>query len=149
MRPFKPEIFTQPWLADIWPMVLRVFVGALVIGHGGQKLFGGLDSFVQGIADRGWPAPYLQGFMAVFLEFGGGILLCVGLFTRPTALGLTVLFFIITFVWGASSPFFAAQEKALMFMVLSAYIFSVGPGKVSVDHFLFNRSQSSAGNGQP
>ncbi len=146
MKLIRPEILTQPWIQGAWPTILRVFVGALIIGHGGQKLFGGIDAFAQGIVDRGWPAPYLQAFMAIFTEFAGGILLVVGLFTRPTAFAMMVLFFIITFVWSYGAPFFAAQEKGLIFLVLSAYIFCLGPGRLSVDHYLFERLFSKAPN---
>ena len=145
---FKPEILTQPWLADVWPTFIRVFVGALLVGHGGQKLFNGLDGFIQGIADKGWPFPQFQGFMAVFVEFAGGVLLMVGLFTRPTALINMGLFFIITFVWSYNAPFFAGKEKSLIFLVLCTYIFCLGPGRLSVDHYLFGKGNQPNNSGQ-
>lgn len=142
MLQLKPELLTRPWLAQSWPTILRVFVGALLIGHGGQKLFNGLDPFIQGIAERGWPFPELQGFMAVFTEFAGGVLLIVGLFTRPTALINMGLFIIITFVWGYDAPFFAGKEKSLIYLVLCTYLFCLGPGKLSVDYHLFEKNRT-------
>ncbi len=144
MQMFKPTIFTQPWLTDVWPTLLRVFVGVLLVGHGGDKLFNGLDRFVAQIAEKGWPAPELQAFAAVFSEFAGGVLLIVGLFTRPAALMQIITFFIITFVWAYDGPFFMKQEKPLMFLVLNIYLFCVGPGKVSVDWFLFGKQAAKA-----
>lgn len=141
MLQLKPELLTNAWLMKAWPTILRVLVGALLIGHGGQKLFNGLDGFIQGIADKGWPFPHFQGFMAVFTEFAGGVLLIVGLFTRPTALINMGLFFVITFVWAYDAPFFAGKEKSLLYLVLCTYLFCAGPGKLSVDYYLFEKGR--------
>ena len=69
---------------DVGLLILRVVVGLLLLGHGAQKLFGWFGGFgLQGTA--GWfasmglrPAPFWT-FMAGIAEFGGGMLLALGI----------------------------------------------------------------------
>jgi putative oxidoreductase len=138
---------TQPWLAGYLPTMVRVFLGVLLLSHGIDKFTkpGGLDALIQEIADHGWPMPQLQGFIAVFVEFAGGVLLLAGFLTRPAAFAVAVQFGIIVFVWAAAGPFFKSQEKALMYSVMAAYIFLAGPGRISVDHRLFADSALERG----
>lgn len=133
------SLMTAEWLAALWPTIIRIILGVLMIYHGGRKVFGEFDSVVAEIAEIGWPLPYLQAFATVFIEFAGGILLVVGLFTRPTAFASVLLFNIITFIYLYVKPF-PAKEKALLFLILSAYVLFMGPGKFSVDHFLFKKT---------
>lgn len=79
-------------------LVLRVVLGAIAIGHGYHKLFGGGFSeywhHVQGIG--------LPGFMAVpsaLAEFFGGILVLLGLFTRCAA--IAILIDMVITIWKA------------------------------------------------
>ncbi len=138
------SLFTKPFLTNAWPTLWRVLVGALMVGHGGDKLFNGLDSFVAEVVAKGWPLPELQAFIAVFIEFAGGVCLVVGLFTRPAALAIAIQFFIITAIWAYDGPFFQRQEKPMLYMLLSLYIFFMGPGLWSVDHFLFRKQHQDA-----
>lgn len=132
------SLMTSEWLAVLWPTIIRVTLGVLMIYHGSRKLLSGLDKLVSAIAEVGWPLPYLQAFAAVSVEFAGGILLVVGLFTRPTAFVTVVQFSIITFLYLYPSPF-SAKEMALLFLILSVYVLFMGPGKFSADHFLFRK----------
>jgi putative oxidoreductase len=69
-------------------LVLRIVIGAIMIGHGYGKVFGGF-SHVQGMMGHiGFPA-----FMAYPLaatEFVGGILIIAGLLTRFVALAMLI-----------------------------------------------------------
>ncbi|MCI0351015.1 MAG: DoxX family protein [Acidobacteriales bacterium] len=57
--------------------LLRIIVGFLFIPHGAQKLFGALG---------GQAVPLASQFgVAGILEFFGGLLILIGLFTRPVA----------------------------------------------------------------
>lgn len=134
-------LFTRPLLPSIWPSILRVILGSLLIYHGASKVFdGGMSKMAESLSGRGWVMPELQAFAATYTEFAGGILLVVGLFTRPVAAANVFLFSVATFVIHADDPF-ARQEKALLFLVLAIYIFFVGPGKISVDNFLFKKTE--------
>lgn len=80
--------------------VLRIISGFLLIAHGAQKLFGFL-------APPGSPTPPLASVVGVagLLEFVGGLLLIIGLFTRPTAFILSGLMAVAYFMAHAPGGF--------------------------------------------
>ncbi|MGJ0389765.1 DoxX family protein [Microbacterium sp. CGR1] len=68
-------------------LVLRVVVGAVFAAHGAQKIFeytipGTIGSF----AGMGVPLPEIAAPVVAFIELIGGILLALGLFTRPVGI---------------------------------------------------------------
>lgn len=76
------KFFFNPSLARFTHAALRVVTGLLFMQHGVQKLFGMLG----GVDGKGATVPLasLAGVAGV-LEFFGGLLIIVGLFTRPVA----------------------------------------------------------------
>lgn len=138
-----PRLFTQPWMTQIVPIVLRVLVGVMMIYHGTPKVFEGTAGMAEHLASRGWPLPGLLSMMTAYLEFVGGILLAVGFLTRPIALATAVLFFIITFVFHGGDPF-SDKELALLYLILSICIALFGPGRISVDHYVITRTAAPA-----
>src|SRR5262249_16177034 len=69
-------------------LVLRLVLGAIMIGHGYPKVFGGLAHHVQSVSGLGLPG-WLAYFSAA-AEFLGGIAVILGLFTRVAALAITI-----------------------------------------------------------
>ena len=124
-------------------MVLRVLLGVMMIYHGTPKVFEGTAGMAEGLASRGWPLPWLLSVMTAYLEFAGGILLVGGFLTRPVAIAMAVLFFIITFVFHGADPF-GDKELPLLYFVLSVCTALYGPGRISVDHVVINRSEAPA-----
>lgn len=122
---------------DAGLLILRVGIGlAFALGHGGPKLFGGPERW-RGVggaaANVGLDfAPVFWGFMAAFAEFGGGILLILGLLFRPAAFLLlcTMIVAAVSHATGAipGSPLHAV-EAGVVFLAL---IF-IGPGTYSLD----------------
>jgi putative oxidoreductase len=112
----------------------------MIYPHGAPKVFEGkMMGIAADLEALGWPLPTIQAFFATYIEFAGGILLVVGLFTRPVALAAMMLFAIISFVYLGDDPF-VAKEKAFIFFLMSTYVFFNGPGRMSVDNFLFKRT---------
>ncbi|HXE72017.1 MAG TPA: DoxX family protein [Candidatus Nitrosotenuis sp.] len=110
--------------------ILRIGAGLLFMMHGAQKLYGFL----------GPPVPSLFSLLGLagLLEWFGGLLLVLGLFTRPTAL-LTGGQMAVAY-WMAHLPrgFWPLQnggEPALLFMLIFLYITVAGPGPLSLDHW--------------
>src|SRR5438105_3809024 len=69
-------------------LVLRFVLGAIMIAHGYGKVFGGMQNFshlVSGLGIPGWMA-----YLSAAAEFGGGILLVLGLITRIAAAAVLV-----------------------------------------------------------
>ena len=69
-------------------LVLRLGLGIIMIAHGWQKLSGGLGKFMGFLSNIG--APGWMAYLVVAAEFGGGILLVVGLLTRLAALSVVI-----------------------------------------------------------
>jgi putative oxidoreductase len=122
-------------------LLLRVAAGALLIPHGMQKLFGsfggpGMSGFIATLRKVGYPMADLWGWMIALLEFGGGILLVIGLFTRPVA--LLVLIFMLEaarFHLGVGGFFWTARgnEYPLLFAVVALMLMIRGGGPYSID----------------
>lgn len=69
-------------------LVMRLVLGAVMVAHGYQKVFGGLQHHAQFVASLGLPA--WTGYLSAFAEFFGAILVILGLFTRAAAFAICV-----------------------------------------------------------
>lgn len=136
----------QPFdrVRDAGLLVIRVGLGlAFMFIHGYGKLFGGLTRWEQIGANAAHVGldflPMFWGFMASMAEFGGGLLLLLGLFFRP-ALVLLIATMITAatthIVTGNGSPWHAI-ELGIVFLGL----FLVGPGQYSLDNQLSRRGR--------
>ncbi|MBO9655154.1 MAG: DoxX family protein [Agrobacterium tumefaciens] len=108
---------------------LRIMTALLFISHGTQKLFG----FPTSQMDGSLPTMLL---VAAILELVGGILVLVGLFTRPVAFILSGQMAVAYFMAHAPSNFFPALnggDAAILFCFIFLYLFVAGPGAFSVD----------------
>ncbi len=76
-------------------LVLRVVLGAILITHGKQKLFGGMGNFTHMVAAIGMPG--WMGYLAAGTEFFGGILLILGLATRLVGIAVTIEMLVAVF----------------------------------------------------
>lgn len=113
-------------------LVLRLFTGiSLAFAHGIGKVPPS-DGFINGISEMGFPIPGFFAWMSVIAEFFGGILLTLGLATRPFALLIGINMGVAAFLRHAEDPF-AGKEKALLFFIIALFIFITGAGKYSVD----------------
>src|SRR5690606_28589408 len=97
--------------------VLRIGAGLLFMQHGAQKLFGWLGGDSVELFS-------LMGLAGV-LEFFGGLIVVVGLFTRPTALVLSMLMVAAHFMVHQPQGGFPVQnrgELALLYALVFAYL---------------------------
>jgi len=69
-------------------LILRLVLGAVMIGHGYGKVFGGLSHHVHFVSSLGLPG--WLAYASAFAEFFGGILVIAGLFTRLASLAILV-----------------------------------------------------------
>jgi putative oxidoreductase len=115
--------------------VLRIVAALLLMQHGAQKLFG----FPAGPQPRPVPALLsLQGVAGV-LEFFGGLLLLLGLFTRPVAFVLSGLLAVAYFMAHAPQGFWPVLnrgELAALYSFVFLYLAAAGGGPWSVDYCL-------------
>ncbi len=119
--------FLRRWAPHLLS-VLRIMASATFLTHGTIKLFA-------------WPAKFqypLNGLLytAAVLEIVGGILLVIGLFSRPVAFVMSGLMACAYFIGHSSRGFFPVLnggEAALLFCFVFLYIAAAGPGPWSVD----------------
>lgn len=119
--------------ASVTHAMLRIGAGLLFMQHGLQKLFGMLG----GMGGSGAAAPLIsQMGLAGVLELGGGLLLVLGLFTRPVAilvlLEMLGAFFIAHLPQGGW-PIENGGELALLYVLVFAFLAANGPGLYSLD----------------
>lgn len=91
---FYQKLVTQLQQLDFIPLLLlRLYLTPVMMQAGWTKLQN-FDSTLSWFADPDWglglPAPVLLLSLVILLELGGGLALLLGLFTRLTALGLSV-----------------------------------------------------------
>ena len=124
--------------ADVGLLLFRVFVGlALAFGHGLGKLPPS-ERFLAGVVEMGFPAPLLFGWAAALSEFVGGLLIAVGLMTRPAAVFAGITLSVAAFIRQAGDPF-VEVEKALLFLASMVLLLLMGAGRYSVDAILKRR----------
>ena len=114
---------------------LRIMTGLLFIPHGTQKLFAWP-------ASEYFPEPLplfsLMGVAGV-LESIGGLLIVLGLLTRPVAFELSGFMAAAYFMGHAPQGFFPAVnggDAAILFCFVYFYLFFAGPGALSLDGML-------------
>ncbi len=132
-------------------LVLRVPVGIILAAHGAQKLFGwfggyGLEGTGQWLESIGLAPGILMALLAGSAEFFGGILLILGLLTRPAALVSAFTMIVAIFSVHIENGLFMSNngyEFALALFAATLALTIQGAGKFSVDHVIANRLQQS------
>ena len=121
-------------------LLLRLGLGIIMTAHGWQKLSGGLGKFMGYLSNIGVPG--WMAYLVVAAEFGGGILLLVGLLTRLAALGIaidmTVAISKVHWKNGLlSSPGKVGYEFPLACWVIAFALIFLGAGAISLDGAFF------------
>lgn len=133
------SLFTST--AGFGALVLRVPVGIILTAHGAQKLFGwfggyGLEGTGQWMASIGLEPGLFMALIAGLAEFAGGLVLILGLFTRPAALVSAVTMTVAIFSVHFSNGLFMANngyEFALSLLAATAALTVLGGGKFAMD----------------
>jgi putative oxidoreductase len=127
----------RPYLLSI----LRIALGFLFIQHGTEKLWG----FPNGRVDHNFFTA-LHGF-AGLLEFPGGLLLILGLFTRPLAFILCGEMAVAYFHSWAPRGFWPISnggEGAVIYCFTYLWLVTAGAGPWSLDYLLQRRPKKVA-----
>ena len=119
--------------------LLRIIVGFTFACHGAEKLFGVFG----GLDGHGRPAAFLSFiWIGGFLEFFGGLMLVLGLFTRLVAFIVCGEMAVAYFRSHAPRGFWPIQnggELAVLYCFIFVYIFAAGAGPLSVDRLIRRR----------
>jgi|ERR1041385_6077136 putative oxidoreductase len=125
------KTFHSSWTPHL-NSILRIVTALLFMQHGSQKLFGIPPS------GQGGPVTLLSvGGLAGVLEFFGGLLVLLGLFTRPVAFILAGEMAVAYFWKCAPQSFWPIVNKgelAVLFCFVFLYFAAAGGGLWSLDH---------------
>ena len=123
------KAYLAPWSPQLLS-ILRIVTGFLFVAHGTQKWFG-------------FPAPSRQPLdvmsltgVAGTLELVGGVLMIIGLFTRPVAIVLSGQMAFAYFLAHAPEGFWPLVnrgELAALYCFVFLYFAAAGPGPWSAD----------------
>lgn len=121
-------------LANLKPLAfaaMRMMTGLLFLEHGTSKLLG----FPYDARFDGLQLFSLMG-LAGALELVGGLLIVIGLFTRPVAFLLSGMMAVAYFMAHGSRGFFPALnggDAAILFCFIFLYLVAAGAGPYSLD----------------
>ncbi len=71
-------------------------------------------------------------------ELGGGLLIALGLLTRPASAAIAGTMVVAAFIRHADDGF-AKQELALVYLLISLTLLLIGPGRLSLDALLHRK----------
>ncbi|MGO2323992.1 DoxX family protein [Vibrio casei] len=133
--------------ASFAPLILRIPTGITLMAHGSQKLFGwfgggGLEGTGQFMASLGLSPGELMAFLAGSGEFFGGLLILLGLLTRPAA--AVVAFTMVVAIVSVHLPngLFLANggyEFGLALLAIAVSLVFSGSGRVGIDNLIFKK----------
>lgn len=119
-------------LADAALTLLRIAAGLMMAAfHGWGKLPPSAD-LVQGVESMGFPLPTVFAWAAGLSEFVGGILLAIGLCTRPAAFFIACTMIVAAFIVHRADPL-AAREMAILYLGVSLVFLANGAGRFGFD----------------
>ncbi|HKQ75070.1 MAG TPA: DoxX family protein [Blastocatellia bacterium] len=124
----KVDSFWRQWAPRLLS-ILRIITAFFFMQHGAQKLFGFL-------ATRPGPAPFTQGWIGGVLELFGGLLILLGLFSRPVAFILSGMMAVAYFQFHGVKGFWPIQnggELAALYCFVFLYLSAAGGGPWSLD----------------
>ena len=128
-------------------LLMRAALGAVMIAHGYPKIFhGGFGhSTAATVANMGLPA--FLGYVVAYLEFIGGMMLVIGLFTRVVGLLFAgeMLIAILKLHLSKGIGTQGGVDLPLVCMAIAFALVVFGAGLISVDHLIFGQGLKSGG----
>jgi putative oxidoreductase len=133
----RMEAFYQSISGLAYPFI-RFVTGAMLVPHGWRKFVdsGTQRAVVELFHKLGIEPAGLLFWLIGSLELFGGVMLAIGLFTRPVALAIAIEMLVISFDVYWPNGFFAGTrgyEHTLLWGLIALAIAARGGGKQSVD----------------
>lgn len=125
------------------PVILRFALGVIFFAHGSQKLLGwfggsGFDATLQFFQQQLGIPPALAA-ISIFVEFFGGLMILLGLFTRVSAALIAINMAVALVTVHLSKGFFIAGggiEFVFALLFMSLYLAINGAGELSLDRLV-------------
>lgn len=121
-----------------WTVVRVVFGVLLAAAHGLPKVMDGVARHTNTVTSLGFPFPHFFAWLSALTELVGGLLIAVGLFTRPVAL-MAVSTMAVALYRHRADPF-ARMEMSLLFLTVFVAMCIAGAGPWSLDARLRRRA---------
>ena len=119
-------------------LLMRIGLGVMFMLHGWPKIAGGPEKWAGlGGALANWGinfAPAFWGLMAGIAEFGGGILLLLGLFFRPACVFLFFTMVVAATMHLKNNDAFSDYSHAIELGMVFFSLYFTGPGRFSIDY---------------
>lgn len=128
-------------------LLVRMFLGLGLAAHGFSKFFGesGIAGFAGFLKSLGVPSPNVMAYVSAGTELMGGVLVAIGLFTRPAAAIVAFNMFVAALTAHKSSYFITndppGMEYALNLGVVFFALALTGGGRFAVDQSLASRAR--------
>ena len=130
----KKIISYQSLHTDLALLLLRFILGGLLTYHGYAKLIA-FHEILPHFKDLIGIGSKLSFILVIIAEFGCGILVLVGLYTRLATIPISITMFVAFFIAHGNDPFYM-KELPFVFLLLSLVIFITGSGKISIDKLI-------------
>ena len=125
------------------PVILRLVLGVIFIGHGWGKLFGEGNpaGFAGWLGSMGLEPSYLLAIAAGLAETLGGALLIVGLLTRVAASSLVIVMLVAIGLVHMDAGMFGKGGYEFQLLLLAGVVTLLiqGAGKLSVDEMIYKK----------
>ena len=139
--------FTRPLYDGLTPYTdvgLRLAAGLFLVPHGAQKLFGWFGGYGPAATGQffeqqmGFSNGYLMAVAAGSVEFFGGLLLALGLLTRPAAAAASALLLVALTVHLGNGFFWTegGYEYPLLWLIVTLTFVVKGGGAYSLDRMI-------------
>jgi len=137
---FHTLLATSCQLQDYALVLIRILVGIMYIKHGWGKVIGGKSEWIwmgEQMKNLGitW-FPIFWGLAATFTEFGGGIMLTLGLGTRISAALMAFTMFVAVLHHISNNDSWGYISFPLSMMVVFIGLIISGSGSLSIDAYL-------------
>jgi len=126
---------------DLGLLLSRLLFGLIMATMHGWGKMPVSDRFIKGVGGMGFPLPEFFAWAAGLSEFLGGILIAIGLATRPSAFFLLTTMLVAAFVRHGDDPF-SSQEKSLLYAVAALLFLFSGAGRYSIDAYLNKKKRT-------
>jgi putative oxidoreductase len=116
--------------------VMRLTLGLIMVAHGYQNTFRHLHDHVHMVASLGLPA--WLGYVSSFTELLGGLLILIGLFTRPAAVAVCIDLVVAIWKvhWHNGLMGDHGYEFPLAIATIAFALIFFGGGAIAIDHVL-------------
>ncbi len=130
----------NPFRISMGLLILRLCVAALMIPHGYNKMVHFAEKQGKFMNFMGLGSE-ISLAMLIGAELFCSLLLAAGILTRFTLIPLIVAMAVAVFV-SHKGEIFGDGQEAFLYMITYIVLFIAGPGKLSIDNFLFKQNKN-------